>query len=1541
VLARFALLALLLAAATASGAGNLPTFPKKLGAPVRGSPVAADLTGSGEHSVAAAAGHQVFAFSLDGKAIAGFPVSLGKGEEAVGDLAAADVDGDGRAEIAVATKSGKLFLLSRGAPAAGFPVELGAACAAGPSLADVDGDGRPEVLQGDASGKLHVLKAATGAPLPGFPVQLGEAPLTSSPSVGKLEGRTAIAVGSERGPVHVVDASGAAIPGFPMVTHFAVNGAPAFGDVNDDGRMDLVAASRDFSLHAVSAAGEKLPGFPVNTGLACFGAPALLDVNRDDALEVAFTSSDSQLHVVQGNGKPAPGFPVKFKSTLLTGAAAADVNRDGVTDLLVAERDGLLHAISGTGARIGAPVKLGAPEPTAPFAARGRDGAVVAFVGTPDGKLHGVRYDSARAGKGAGEIAWAGPGRDAGRGGLYRGHQPRYVELKLEPEQPRVDDALRASWRYFSAEGTAEGAPPIAWFRNGARVKELDGKKELPARTAKKGEKWRYELQLPTHTARGPERAVLNTAPGTPALRIVPAEISVRGSAKVEVVTPAQDADGDKVVYRHQWLVDGARTDLGTDSVPAPRLKKGQRWTAVVTAFDGDLEGKPGFAEALVGNSPPDAPVFALQPKTPRKGDAIAAQLQRPSPDPDGDSVTYRYRWSINGDRKNYPLTLATLPPEPLRKGDQVDVEIAGHDGKLEGATWTGGVRVVNTPPPPPKLQLSPAAPAAGKPIRAVVTGAPADADGDAVTYRVAWKRNGAAYAPPADPFEVPAPDVKKGDRWEVTAIPNDGEEDGKASSAQGTVKNTPPTRPLVRLTPERPTTGGPLTVEIAAESTDIDGDPVRHAFAWTRNGAPLGKDSSRRTIPPQELKKHERVLVTVTPSDGTDSGEAGTAEVEVQNALPTAPAVALEPATPTNQEPLRAVIQKPATDSDGDALTYRYAWFKGGARQAYPDGQATVPAADLRKGDRWEVRVVAWDGEAAGPEAAAATTIGNAAPPPPKVTLLPARPRRGEALRAVVEEVPDPDGDVLAYRFAWRRNGELLSLPPSAAEVARDVPRKGDTFTVDVFASDGLAESKAARAEVKVVNTPPAPPAVSLCDGPVRVGTAVQLRTRTASADVDGDAVTDRYAWTVNGQPRAAWAGKSALAGADLRKHERMVISVTPFDGAEAGPAASAECQVVNTVPTAPGVALEPAEPTAETGLTAKVTVPSKDADGDSLVYRYRWLRNGAPVAVPVETARLPPGSFRGGDVLAVSVAAFDGEEEGPAAAASARPKNTPPPAPKLSLTPAQPVTGQALRCEASAPEKDADGDVVALRVRWTRYGQAVPLVRDAAELPAGVVRKGEVWGCDVWTDDGQAVSPVVSAQVTVKNSLPGAPTVAVEPEAPTTEDDLTCRVSVDAADLDGDPVKYRYAWTRNGQPVAALEPPAVIPAKLTSKGETWRCEAIASDGVEDGPAARAERAIANAPPTGGRVAIAPAPPAPGKPLQCTVVEPATDPDGDPVEYRFYWYKDGKPQSFAAISREAPGRMVASRDLWSCEIQASDGQADGPRLSSGAVAVP
>ena len=69
-----------------------------------------------------------------------------------------------------------------------------------------------------------------------------------------------------------------------------------------------------------------------------------------------------------------------------------------------------------------------------------------------------------------------------------------------------------------------------------------------------------------------------------------------------------------------------------------------------------------------------------------------------------------------------------------------------------------------------------------------------------------------------------------------------------------------------------------------------------------------------------------------VTPTDGQEPGVPATDEVLVENAPPSAPTVVFGPAHPTAGEPLRAVIQAPADDPDGDPITYRYRWLRDGS---------------------------------------------------------------------------------------------------------------------------------------------------------------------------------------------------------------------------------------------------------------------------------------------------------------------------------------------------------------------------------------------------------------------------------------------------------------------------------------------------------------------------------------------------------------------------------------------------------------------------------
>ena len=574
-----------------------------------------------------------------------------------------------------------------------------------------------------------------------------------------------------------------------------------------------------------------------------------------------------------------------------------------------------------------------------------------------------------------------------------------------------------------------------------------------------------------------------------------------------------------------------------------------------------------------------------------------------------------------------------------------------------------------------------------------------------------------------------------------------------------------------------------------------------------------------------------------------------------------------------------------------------------------------------------------AHDGEQAGPAVRVATTIVNTPPPAPRVAFAPERPRRVDGLAVVLEQAPDADGDRLTYRYAWTRDGQRFDAPPDQAQIPRGVPRRGQRWAVEVVASDGEAESPPARREVVIADTAPGPVAIALCDGPVPAGTVPQVRVTAPAVDPEGDPVTNRHEWLLNGRPVPSMAGQPRLAAPALRKHDTVRVVVTPWDGELAGPPAYGECVVANTPPGAPQIVLEPAEPSALRGAAVTIVRPSTDHDGDAVNYRYAWFRDG--VRTDHDRLAIPPEVMRHREVWRVVVTPYDGEDEGEPVAASAVVRNTAPPAPVITLVPALPATGEPVTCAAGAPERDADQEPVTVHHRWYRNDQPVALGDGLAALPARTVRRGERWRCEAWTTDGTAESRHVTAEAVIHNSIPGAPALTIEPEVPHRGDDLFCRIEAPSLDPDDDAVSYTYAWTRNDRPMQAGSDPARMEATRVTRGERWRCTATPSDGTAPGPSASAERVVANTPPGPAVVRLEPASPRAGEPIRCEIVARSEDPDGDAVRYRFSWQRNGVAQPFADSSQEVPPRLVKAGDRWRCAVTPTDGSEDGPLAGS------
>lgn len=87
--------------------------------------------------------------------------------------------------------------------------------------------------------------------------------------------------------------------------------------------------------------------------------------------------------------------------------------------------------------------------------------------------------------------------------------------------------------------------------------------------------------------------------------------------------------------------------------------------------------------------------------------------------------------------------------------------------------------------------------------------------------------------------------------------------------------------------------------------------------------------------------------------------------------------------------------------------------------------------------------------------------------------------------------------------------------------------------------------------------------------------------------------------------------------------------------------------------------------------------------------------------------------------------------------------------------------------------------------------------------------------------------------------NAAPSGVAIAITPATPGPDDALSCTVTTEAVDPDGDTVSYRYAWTVDGVSAGVTE--ATVASSLTEGGQTWTCTVTPTDGMLDGTSASA----------------------------------------------------------------------------------------------------
>lgn len=304
-------------------------------------------------------------------------------------LAIADIDNDGRLELVVATGGadpvdgdgpGAIIVLTYVGGSEyfqlkpGWPVmardELGRDSArpdghpdgfySTPALGDIDGDGDMEIVIGGMDRRLHALHH-DGTYVAGWPLARDYGILRESRSTAALvdldnDGILDIVIGTNNYGIpgcpnpylfYAMKGNAIPLPGFPFSTTQNIESAPAIGDINGDGSLDIVFGTGDFNencgqqsdgkkVYALDRFGQLLPGWPVRTNANMINSPALGDLDNDGIPEVVIQTVDT-LYVWKGDGSLLPGFPVKGEYHLRHHSPVlVDIDGDSKVEIVLA-----------------------------------------------------------------------------------------------------------------------------------------------------------------------------------------------------------------------------------------------------------------------------------------------------------------------------------------------------------------------------------------------------------------------------------------------------------------------------------------------------------------------------------------------------------------------------------------------------------------------------------------------------------------------------------------------------------------------------------------------------------------------------------------------------------------------------------------------------------------------------------------------------------------------------------------------------------------------------------------------------------------------------------------------------------------------------------------------------------------------------------------------------------------------------------------------------------------------------------------------------
>ena len=225
-------------------------------------------------------------------------------------------------------------------------------------------------------------------------------------------------------------------------------------------------------------------------------------------------------------------------------------------------------------------------------------------------------------------------------------------------------------------------------------------------------------------------------------------------------------------------------------------------------------------------------------------------------------------------------------------------------------------------------------------------------------------------------------------------------------------------------------------------------------------------------------------------------------------------------------------------------------------------------------------------------------------APTSPMIAIQPLEPKTQDDLVCIISEPSMVEGgSAITYEFTWMKDGSPEIY--STSSIAASFTQRGDLWTCEVVARANNLESSIVSSSVRVLNTRPPEPTITVQPLMPYTTDNLECEVETTGTDPDGDTITYDFEW-VNG----ATTITGAVLDSNLTtKNQNWKCRVTASDGVgQSAPVESQPLRILNSPPTTPGIVIRPNLVTDRDDLTCAIARPSEDADNDNISYRFEW---------------------------------------------------------------------------------------------------------------------------------------------------------------------------------------------------------------------------------------------------------------------------------------------------------------------------------------------